>query len=95
MHTKELDGFPGGDLVRQGIADLRRGATTVPGCLVRIARTRLQYAAIIPKDVVFEISTEPERDLYRLLLAEPGDAYSRYNSLIRELVSFENAVDSR
>jgi hypothetical protein len=30
-----------------------------------------------------------------LLKLERGDAYSRYNSLLRELVSFENALDRR
>ncbi|MCX6930149.1 MAG: hypothetical protein NT154_44095 [Verrucomicrobia bacterium] len=39
--------------------------------------------------------TEPERQLYRLLRQEGGDAYSRYNALIRELVSFEQALDRR
>jgi len=38
---------------------------------------------------------EPERQLYRLLRQEGGDAYSRYNALIRELVSFEQALDRR
>jgi hypothetical protein len=37
---------------------------------------------------------EPERQLYRLLRQEGADAYSRYNSLLRELVSFENALDT-
>ena len=38
---------------------------------------------------------EPERQLYRLLRQEGGDAYSRYIALIRELVSFEEALDRR
>ncbi len=40
-------------------------------------------------------SFEAELELYRLLKREPGDAYSRYNALIRELTSFENALDGR
>jgi hypothetical protein len=35
---------------------------------------------------------EPERELYRRLRAERGDAYARYNSLIRELTSFQSAL---
>jgi hypothetical protein len=38
---------------------------------------------------------EPELQLYRLLRREEGDAYSRYNALVRELVSFEAALDRR
>ncbi len=38
---------------------------------------------------------EPELHLYRLLRGQSGDAYSRYNALMRELVSFESALDHR
>jgi hypothetical protein len=38
---------------------------------------------------------EPEWQLYRLLGQEGGDAYSRYNAFVRELVSFEQALDRR
>ena len=39
--------------------------------------------------------TESERTLYRLLSMSGGDPYSRYNALLRELVSFEHALDHR
>ena len=39
--------------------------------------------------------SKPELELYDLLKLEPGDAYSRYNAMVRELVSFENALDRR
>jgi hypothetical protein len=35
---------------------------------------------------------EPERALYRLLQKEGGNAYGRYNALLRRLVSFEQAL---
>lgn len=38
---------------------------------------------------------EPERMLYQLLRDEGGDAYSRYNALLRELSSFLNGLDRR
>ncbi len=38
---------------------------------------------------------DAELQLYRLLRQEGGDAYSRYNALLRELVSFEQALDVR
>jgi hypothetical protein len=40
-------------------------------------------------------SDEAELELYDLLMREGGDAYSRYNALLRELVSFENALNRR
>jgi hypothetical protein len=39
--------------------------------------------------------SEAELKLYGLLKQEGGDPYSRYNALLRELVSFENALDQR
>jgi hypothetical protein len=86
--------LPGETLVRQGLADFEAGLCTVPSCLVRIARTRLSRAGLItPPDP--GASSEWELRLYDLLLQEPGDAYSRYNALLRELISFENALDHR
>jgi hypothetical protein len=39
-----------------------------------------------------EFVAEPERALYRLLLNEGGNAYGRYNALLRRLVSFEQGL---
>ncbi|MFM7182014.1 MAG: hypothetical protein ACKO2G_11200, partial [Verrucomicrobiales bacterium] len=39
--------------------------------------------------------TRAELDLYQLLASEGNQAHSRYNALIRELVSFERALDHR
>jgi len=87
MKTDDLiRGLPGEKLVRQGLADFQAGLGTIPACLVRIARPRLSRAGPF---------SEPELQLYDLLKLERGDAYSRYNALVRELVSFENALDRR
>jgi hypothetical protein len=95
MNTDELiSGLPGEKLVRQGLADFQSGLCTVPACLVRIARPRLSRAGLMPENATGP-SSESELQLYDLLLREDGDAYSRYNSLLRELVSFENALDRR
>jgi len=94
MRTDELiAGLPGEALVRQGLADLQAGRRTACGCLVSMARPRLSRAGLLPEGVV--LSREPELELYRLLRQEEGDAYSRYNALVRELVSFEQALDHR
>ena len=58
------------------------------------ARSRLCRAGLL-NGVVTGAFPEPERQLYRLLRLEGGDAYSRYNALTRELVSFEQALDRR
>ncbi len=83
---------PGGELVRQGLADFQAGRCTAPACLVSMARTRLRRAGLLP-DSAANPFPEPERQLYSLLRQAGGDAYSRYNALVRELVSFENALD--
>jgi hypothetical protein len=95
MKTDDLiSGLPGENLVRQGLADFQSGLCTVPACLVRIARPRLSRAGLMPENATGQ-SSESELQLYDLLRREGGDAYSRYNSLLRELVSFENALDWR
>ena len=95
MKTDDLmNGLPGEKLVRQGLADFQSGLNTIPSCLVRIARPRLSRAGLMPPRRAGE-SSEAELELYSLLKKEAGDAYSRYNALLRELISFENALDHR
>jgi hypothetical protein len=89
-----LRGLPGEDRVRQGLLDIASGRLTVPACLVAIASDRLEKAGLVKRTSVAAIST-PESQLYRLLREEGGDAYSKYNALLRELVSFEQALDHR
>jgi hypothetical protein len=76
------------------LADFAAGRPTVPACLVAIARPRLAAAGLLEAPLPSFIR-EPERELYRLLRQTEGDAYCRYNALLRELVSFENALDRR
>lgn len=82
--------LPGGDLVATGLDDLRRGLESIPALLVSIGAPRLQrlgYAIPSPID-------DPERRLYALLAGDgPAGAHSRYNALIRRLVSFERAAE--
>jgi hypothetical protein len=96
MKTNDLSlicGLPGEPLVRQGLADLQAGKPTAPAWLVSIARSRLGQAGLL--DGSTPSPAEPELQLYRLLRREGGDAYSRYNALLRELISFEQALDRR
>jgi hypothetical protein len=87
----DLGALPGGILVRQGLADLAAGRCSVASLLIDIARPRLTELGIVPRTAPPPVS-EPERALYRLLRSEGGDAYSRYNALIRELISFQSAL---
>jgi hypothetical protein len=95
MSTNDLiAGLPGELLVREGLADCQAGRQTIAACLIGIARSRLNRAGLIPATMVFQMD-EPEFLLYRLLRQQGGDAYSRYNALLRELASFESALDFR
>ena len=83
--------LPGGDLVRDGLDDLRNGRETAPALLVAIGAPRLRRLGI----PVPETAQDPEHRLYALLARTDGDAaHSRFNALIRRLVSFERAAQS-
>ncbi len=82
--------LPGNDLIAAGLEDLTRGVQSIPALLVSIGAPRLKrlgYGALNP-------IPEPERRLYDLLHeADPDAAHSRYNALVRRLVSFERAAE--
>jgi hypothetical protein len=85
------DDLPGGDLVREGLEDLRNGRETAPALLVAIGAPRLRRLGV----VVPESVEDPEHRLYALLVRTEGDAaHSRFNALVRRLVSFERAAKS-
>ena len=95
MNIDELiAGLPGEDLVRRGLADYRAGRCSAESYLVQIARPRFEFCGLLPPENL-AATTELELELYRLLRQESGDAYSRYNALLRELISFEMALDRR
>ncbi len=82
--------LPGSDLIRQGLEDLRAGLTTVPALLVSIGAPRLRRIGM----VVPHALDDPEHRLYELLQREDSrNAHSRYNALVRRLVSFERAAE--
>lgn len=82
---------PGEDIIEQGILDLEAGLETIPSLLVSIGAPRLRTAGLPIPCTTFE---GPEHRLYKLLASENQDAaHSRYNALIRRLVSFERALE--
>ena len=87
---KELDHLPGHDLVSRGLVDLAAGDESVEALLVAIGEPRLRGLGI---EVPPHRLDEPEHRLYLLLAREDSaTAHSRYNALIRRLVSFERAA---
>ncbi len=86
-----LAALPGGDLVEEGLRDLDRGIESTPSLLVSIGAHRLRRIGLLVPAMVF---SDPERRLYdRLAESDSDSAHSRYNALIRQLVSFENAAE--
>ncbi len=81
--------LPGQDLVAAGLADLDRGIESVTALLVSIGAPRLAALGV----PVARPLPNPERRLYEQLRRHDADAaHSRYNALIRRLVSFERAL---
>ncbi|HEY3204307.1 MAG TPA: hypothetical protein VGL03_11670 [Thermoanaerobaculia bacterium] len=85
--TKAL---PGAELVENGIADLSKGIESVEALLVSIGAPRLRRIGfIVPRSI-----PSPEHRLYEVLARTgPDSAHSRYNALLRRLVSFERAAE--
>lgn len=83
--------LPGYELIREGLDDLAQGKTSVAAYLVLVGRERLRAVGV---DVPPTEVAAPEHGLYDLLAREDSDsAHSRYNALIRRLVSFERAAE--
>lgn len=83
--------LPGEDLIEEGVKDLHAQRETVAGLLVAIGSPRLRRLGIELPDILPE---NPEDRLYELLAKdEPDSAHSRYNALIRRLVSYERAAE--
>ena len=83
--------MPGGDLVSQGLRDLASGEDTIASLLVLVGAPRLRRLGLaVPQRPTPEV----EHRLYERLAASDADsAHSRYNALIRLLVSFERAAE--
>jgi hypothetical protein len=85
-----LDYLPGGDLVERGLRDLAEARETKEALLVSIAAPRLRACGLF----VPETLRDPEHRLFELLARDGSDeAHSRYNALLRRLVSFESALE--
>lgn len=92
---KATDDVPGNELVEAGLADLKRGQMTVEALLVVVGAPRLR-ALGLPVPETPETPSQPELALYKAVgRLHPDDAHSRYNALIRRLVSYERELERR
>jgi hypothetical protein len=81
--------LPGAEIVERGVSDLERRVESAEALLVSIGAPRLRLLGIAVETPL----PAPEHRLYRLLQGDHGNAaHSRYNALIRRLVSFERAA---
>ena len=87
--------LPGGEILSKGLKDLQEGIRSIDALLVLVAAPRLTRCGIkIPQNS--SLSELPEHALYRQLCVEHGpEAYRHYRSLLRRLVSLENAMESQ
>jgi hypothetical protein len=82
--------LPGNDLIVSGVDDLLNRRQTIAALLVAIGAPKLRSLGV---DLPADLPTNPEHRLYDLLAdSEPDSAHSKYNALIRRLVSFERAM---
>jgi len=83
--------LPGGELIERGLRDVVEGRETTAALLVAIGAPRLRALG----RPVSHGWSNPEHRLYERLAGEFGadEAHSRYNALIRVLVSFERAAE--
>jgi hypothetical protein len=84
--------LPGEDLVERGLEDLAAGVESVESLLVSIGAPRLAALGL----PVANAFPSPEHRLYELLSTDSSDsAHSRYNALVRRLVSYESGAELR
>jgi len=77
-------------LIVTGVEDLLHQRQTIPALLVAIGAPKLRSLGL---EVPENLPSTPEHRLYDLLSdSDPDSAHSRYNALIRRLVSFERAM---
>jgi len=83
-------GLPGQDLIDAGLRDLAARVESIPSLLVSIGAPRLTRVGLTIEAPI----PSPEHRLYERLRADdPDAAHSRFNALIRRLVSFERAAE--
>ena len=86
------EALPGYDLISEGLKDLALGVESTAALLVSIGAPRLSRIGISVASPI----PHAEHRLYQHLSRAHGDAaHSRFNALVRRLVSFERAAERR
>ena len=86
---------PGQDLIEAGLAAIERGEWTAEALLIAIGAPRLRFIGLRLPDLS-SAPDHPELALYHALgRIYPNDTHSRYNALIRRLVSYEQEMERR
>jgi hypothetical protein len=86
-----MKSLPANDLVTAGILDLQNQRETIAALLVSVGAPKLRRLGLSLPSV---LPSNPEHRLYDLLSLDcPESAHSRYNALIRKLVSFQRAME--
>jgi hypothetical protein len=81
--------LPGAELINRGLIDLHHECESIESLLVEIGAPRLRGLGVqVPSG-----TARPEARLYALLTRQGPDAHSRYNALVRRLVSYEHALE--
>ncbi len=89
----DWESLPGGDLVVKGLRDQAAQRETQEALLVAIGAPRLRSLGVEVGEIGRDGHESPEHRLYEILGNEsPAAAHSRYNALVRRLVSFERAL---
>jgi hypothetical protein len=84
----EALGFPGGQMVDTGLADLAEGRVSAESLLVSLAASRLRREGVPLK----RVHANPEKALFGLLARGSGDlAHARYGALLRQISSFADS----
>lgn len=82
--------LPGGELVEDGLRDLQSGTVSDASLLLLVAAPRLEWLGVRVRPLPVP---DPETALYRRLDERYGDgAHDQYNSLVRRIVSFADAL---
>lgn len=93
IQTNDFDGLPGAAAIRAGLEDLAAGRESVESLLIQIGAPRLSWLGVM---LPSSPDVNADRRLYQLLSLQHGNAaHSQFNSLIRQLVSFERALERR
>jgi len=93
IQPSDFDGLPGADAIRVGLEDFATGRESIESLLIQIGAPRLNWLGIV---LPAQPDLDADRRLYYLLSAQHGNAaHSQFNSLIRQLVSFERALEGR